>query len=271
MAVGTVGVVTALLGALVGLRATATLADLVADDGVLSADALVTLEGSIVLAQDTVATLEGSLARIETTTRDLAVAFEEGEDLLVATAELSEDEIAPSIAAVEQAMPGLVEAASVIDTALVALSAIPFGPAYDPAEPFDESLRRLEQQLDGLPEDLETQAALIREAGASLGDVRRGTGEVADDLALLHGHLGEAAVLLDGYAETAEDAAAMVTDGRAALGRHLFAARLLIVALGLVLAAGQLVPIGAGWLLLHPERITAFLDSVGPDEPARVA
>ena len=267
LTVGTLGVVAALVGALVGLRSIAVLDDLVAEDGVLSTDTLVTLEGSVVLAQDTLETLESSIARIETTTRDLAGAFEEGEDILAATADLSEQEIAPSIAAVQGAMPGLIEAAAVIDTALVALSVLPFGPSYEPVEPFDDSLRRVEQELEGLPEDLEEQAALIREAGASLGDVRVGTGAVADDLDLLHDRLRTAGGLLERYADTASAATEVVGESRAALDRHLRAARVLIVVLGLVLAAGQIVPLGAGWLLLHPERTRMLFAPPAADDP----
>jgi methyl-accepting chemotaxis protein len=259
LAVGGIGIVVSLLGAAVGLRAVAVLGDLVADDGVLSSDALATLEGSVQVAQDTVASIEGSLTQIEATTRDLAHAFQDSEELLGATADLSEQQIAGSVAAVSSALPGLIEAASVVDAALVALSAVPFAPAYAPPEPLDASLRRLQREMDGLPEDLEQQAHLIRQASARLGDVWEGTEQIADDLAASRLHLHTAAELLDSYAETASEATDVVADSRQALGRQLRAARVLIAVLGLVLAVGQTVPLAAGWLLLDPQRFAALL------------
>jgi phage-related tail protein len=260
LGIGGVGVAASLVGMLVGLRTVAALDDAVVDSGALTAQALVSLDSSVALAQETIATLEDTVGRTETTTRELAGAFREGEALFVETAELSEEEIAPSVAAVQDALPGLIEAAAVIDGALVALSAVPFGPTYEPPEPFDESLRRVERELDGLPEHLQDQAELIREAGASLGAVREGTTDVADHLATLHERLRSAAALLDGYAETASEAAELVADSQARLGRQLQAVRIMIVVLGIILAAGQVLPLSAGWFLLRPERFAAFIE-----------
>jgi ABC-type transporter Mla subunit MlaD len=261
IAVGVVGIVASLLGMLVAVAVTAELDRSMRRSLALTGEALEALDASVDVAEETVILVERSLASTEATTRDLVAAFEDGEALLEATADLSEGQIASSLEAVDDALPTLIEVAEVMDATLRALSALPFGPSYDPNEPFDESLRAVQAELDGLPEDLRVQAALIREAGANLGTVGVGTEAIADDLAGLRDTLDTAASVLGDYARTADEARALVQDSESDLGRQLFTLRLLIVAGGLAVAAGQVVPLSIGWALRNPEAFRAFLAS----------
>jgi transcriptional regulator with XRE-family HTH domain len=58
--------------------------------------------------------------------------------------------------------------------------------------------------------------------------------------------------ILDQYAATAAEANELVAESREALTSQLRAARVIVLVLGLVLAAGQVVPLGRGWLLARP-------------------
>ncbi|HVM14336.1 MAG TPA: hypothetical protein VM287_08395 [Egibacteraceae bacterium] len=185
--------------------------------------------------------------------------FEDAETALGATADLSQDQVAGSLEAVEQALPTLIEVGALMDRTLSALNVVPFAPEYRPVEPFDDSLRSLQRAMEGLPDDLREQAALIGDGRESLGDVREGTVAIADDLGDLHAQLSSALHLLRDYATTAGEAGDLMGDSDVRLSRQLAAARILVVVLGASLLVGQLVPLGIGWLLLHPHAATAFL------------
>lgn len=262
--IGVVGVVAGLLGLVVGLRLLHLLDDALADSLGVSAQAVDALGASVEVAGDTLQALDVTLADTARTTRDLGTSLTDAEAVLRATAELSEQEIAGGLAAVQDTLPALIQVASVIDTTLGALSVLPFGPDYDPAEPFPDSLRALQAELDGMPEALQEQAGLIRDGADSLGTVRNGTGDIADGLDDLHATVADAGTLIEDYAATAGDARDLVTGNQAALDRQLSWARVLVVLLALSFVAGQAVPLGIGWLLRRPGALVAFVRAEGP-------
>ncbi|MEX2625671.1 MAG: hypothetical protein WD225_02245, partial [Ilumatobacteraceae bacterium] len=101
-------------------------------------------------------------------------------------------------------------------------------------------------------------AELIREGAGSLGAVRAGTRSIADDLDELHATVARAGDLVGEYATTASDARELVTGNQETLDEQLAWARVLVVLLALSFVAGQLVPLGIGWLLLRPGAFAAF-------------
>lgn len=259
VAIGVIGALTSVLGAIVGFRTLSQL-DRTLDGTIgVTADAVEALQSSVELGGDTMAAIERILEETEAATRGLGVALLDTEAALTGVADLSEGEIASSLTAVERSLPALIDVAAVIDRTLAGLSAVPFGPNYDPDERFDESLRAVQEELRGLPEGLREQAALIRDGRDSLGTVRRGTARVADDLHTLNATLASTAALLDRYADTATEARDIVSGGHEGLRRNLILGRVLVVILGGVLLASQAVPLGIGWFLLRPEAATAFL------------
>lgn len=259
LGVGGVGVAVSIVGSIVGFRLLGELDRALEGSLGLTVQAEDALGSSVELAEDTVALLERSLQQTESTTRDLVTAFEDAETVLGATADLSEDQIAASLEAVEQAMPALIDAAGVIDATLTALDAVPFAPDYRPDEPFDESLRSLQREMEDLPADLGEQADLLRDGKTSLRTVRQGTEAIADDMGALHTTLGSALGVLRDYSATATQASDLVAGSDARLNRQLAVARILVVVLGASLLAGQVVPLGIGWLLLRPQAAAAFL------------
>jgi hypothetical protein len=261
--VGIVGVVAALVATVVGVRLLGQLDRALTDSVAVASDAIDALGATVEIAGDTTRQLTVTLERTATTTRDLSGAIGDAEVVLRATAEVSEDQIAGSVAGVEDALPALVQVAAVVDRTLSALTLVPFGPDYDPEEPLDDSLRTVQAELDGLPEALREQADLVRDASRDLRTVRVGTGAIADDLDGLVATLEGTIELLERYEATAGDARDLVA-GQELTGQ-LTAARVLVLILGMAVALGQLVPVGAGWLLLHPDVARRLL----AEEPAR--
>jgi hypothetical protein len=251
--VGVLGVVAGLGGIVLG-QLLITSADRALRGSLeVSAESVVALQDAIVVAEQTVVLVEGGLGRAEATTADLATTVDDGAGLLRSTADLTEDRLADSLGAFQDSLPGLIAAASVIDTTLSALANLPFGPTYSPDEPFDDSLRELQRSLAGVPEDLRDQADLIRQTGDSLVEVGVGTSAVAADLGAIRAGLEDALDVLAGSTATATSAAALIGETQEGLAAQLRLARVLVVLLGVTTAAGQLVPLALGWGLLRPD------------------
>ena len=247
--VGALGVVLSLAGTVVGLRLLGGLDAAVRDSIALTADALEVVDRSVEVTEGAVGSLTDALGSTEAAARQVATGVGDAVGVLDATADLTEGEIAASLQEVEDALPALIEVAEVIDGTLSALSNV--GVDYDPDEPFDDSLRAIQREVDGLPEALRTQAQLVREASSSLAGVRRATLAIADDLARLEAALRDARGLMEEYSATAAGARAVVDRRAGDLDGDVRLARALVVALGLTMATTNLAPLGVGWVLLQ--------------------
>lgn len=259
LGIGAVGLVVSLLSVVVGLRFLGHLDRALEDSVGVAGQAIDALGSTVEVAGSTLTGVTEILEGTADTTRDLAEALRDAEAVLRATADLSEDQIAGSLDAVDDTLPTLIQVAAVIDRTLSALSSLPLGPDYDPTERFDDSLRAIQQQLDGLPDALREQAVLIRDGSRDLRTVRVGTGAIAADLDDLHATLDASAQLVEEFAETATNARELLGGDRRGIDRQLAFARILVVLMGLTLAAGQVLPLGVGWLLRRPDAAARFL------------
>lgn len=257
--VGVVGAAVAVGASVLGWRLLSDLEEPLAGGMGVSGQAVEALGSSVDVAQDAVVVLERGLQQTESTTRDLAVAFGDAEAVVGATADISDQRIAESLEAVEQAMPTLVNVAGVIDRTLTSLSAVPFAPDYRPEEPFDESLRTLQAEVAGLSDELRAQAALLREGRDSLSTVREGTVAIADDMGDLQTTLEAALQVLRNYSATAAEAGDLVGPGQTGWSQQLMLGRVLVVVLGATLLVAQTVPLGLGWFLLRPDAAAALV------------
>lgn len=265
LAVGALGAVTSIAGAAVGFGFLGGLQSTLDSSVGVTADALDALQASVELGSETFEAVERVLDETESTTRGLGVALQGTETAMTGIARLSDDEVADSVSAVSRSLPALIDAAAVIDRTLGGLNSVPFGPDYDPDEPFDESLREVQRELAELPQALRRQADLIRDGRDDLREVRRGTTRLADDLGTLNATLASAADVLAEYETTTTNARDVVAASSEGLRHDLLLGRAIVVVLGLVLLASQVVPLGLGWFLLHPEAGTAFLTAAGGD------
>jgi hypothetical protein len=259
IALGVVGLLSSIATIVVG-RSLVGEADLALQRSLaLTAETLDALQASIAVAEDTVVLVESGLEQAEVTTQALVGTVEEGAEVLQGTADLTEDRIAGSLEAVDDALPSLIQVAAVIDRTLSALSSVPFGPAYSPDEPFDESIREIQRSLAGIPEDLRDQAVLIRAAGDNLSEVAVGTDAIADDLRAIRTGMVGAVDILGSYTDTATGATELIADTREGLASQVRLVRWLITLLGLTIAAGMMVPLAIGWSLLRPAGVRPLL------------
>lgn len=241
--VAAVGLLAALMGLVVGWGLLSQAGTALEESLVLTSDTLEALDASAGVAADSVEVLGTSLAGLADTADALDTAFDDGELLLEDLGELVRRDVAESIAAIDDALPGLIRVASTIDTTLSALSALPFGPSYDPSESFADALRTLGVSLEGLPEQLEEQAGLIESSADSLGQVGEGVSDLVDDLAGFQVTLDDTAALLETYDTTLAEGTTLVAEAADGFGRQIVLGKVVVVLFCLAFAGAQLVPL----------------------------
>jgi hypothetical protein len=255
LGVGVLGVVVSLLGGIVGARLVGTVDRGVGQSLALTGDALEALDASLVVAEDSVAIVSEGLGEVEGTARELEATLDQGGTLLSEGAELAGNDLADSLEAVEASMPALVRVAATIDGTLRAVDRLPFTQPYEPEQPFDQSVRDLQAGLEGVPESLREQAALLAGAGESLESLGGGVVAIADTVQASRVELEEALRLLDRYSRTATEARTVLAATQEDLARQTALARVLVWALAGTIALGQLAPLFLGRELAAGRRL----------------
>lgn len=258
---GSVGIVATLVATSLGLVGLGNLDRSLARSVGVTSDAVEALAATVEVADELVGEVASTLDSAALGTRAAAGGAEATVEVLDGAADVTGNDVAGSLAAVEDALPALIDVAAVIDSTLGALDRLPLGPTYDPDVPFDDALRDLQDELEGLPSALRDEAALLRDGAVELGDVGRSARFIADDLDELARTLRASGDVLDDVAATADEAARVLAEDVAGMGAGLTAARIMVVLAGLGLVAAQAVPVLAGWLLLDPTRLRTFLDA----------
>jgi hypothetical protein len=256
-AIGLVGVVAGVTAIVAGLWLLRDVDALLGRSLVLTAESLGTVDASLIVATDSVVVVSDGLARAERTSRGLESSLHDGADLLDETGRMLRGDVASSLESVQRSMPALIQVGGTIDATLRAVDRLPVGPAYDPEEPFDETLRALRDDLDGLPEDLRSQADTIDEAGANLREVGNQGEAIAGSISDVRSSLSEAGAVLGEYRSTAGEARSLLEDTTTDLDRRLVVLRVLVVVLGLVYCAGQALPLYLGHRLAQPRAVIA--------------
>ncbi|WP_370324896.1 hypothetical protein [Euzebya sp.] len=257
------GLAAAVLGLIAGWLLLGRTGDALAASLELTDETLTALDASAGVAEETVAALAVSLRTLEATSTDLDTAFDDGELLMRELADLVRDDVASSVGAVEDSLPGLITVAGTIDSTLQALSSLPIGPDYDPAQSFADSLRTLQGSVDGLDSQLVDQADVIEQTAGSLADVGAGVGDLAGEIASFDAALTDTAELLGTYDATIAEGRDLVAQATDDLGSQLVVTRMALVLLAVAFAAMQVVPL----------QMAAMVDRVdargGPDRRRR--
>lgn len=244
--VGIVGVVAGIAAIAVSLWLLHDMDAMLGRSLVLTADSLETVDASLSVATESVGLVSAGLDDAEQTSRGLEESLSEGSDLLAETARLTRTGVADSLESFEQSMPALIQVTGTVDSTLRAVDQLPVGPEYDPDEPFDESLRELRDDLDGLPEDLREQADAVDDASDNLATVGRQSTEIADSMLDVRLNLDRAGRVLGRYQATTSEARELIGQTRDDLRRRLWILRGLAILLGLIYCVGQVLPIYLG-------------------------
>lgn len=150
-----------------------------------------------------------------------------------------ETDLPENISAIRSSLPAAIQAAAAIDGTLRALSFI--GVDYAPDEPFDDSLRSVDSALAGLPEDLEAQAASMRDLVPVAANLAGEADRLSLSLVQLSEDLSGIEEVASSYDQTLNHALTTIENTENTLDRNLWLLRITLVALAL---AGVSVGIG---------------------------
>ncbi len=200
----------------------------------LSSRTFDTLHQTLDVTVETTATVRGAMADLDRLVELTAASSATTAQFVDDAADITSNRIAESLGAIERAMPGLIDAGTVIDDTLSTLSL--FGVDYRPEVPFDEALRDIQASLDGLSDDVAAQGATMRtlvpevvrvgETSLALAERIRETGR---QLATAEVLLGEYRAILTGAEESVGSTSSPLQFTNVARG--------LLVVIGLVGAA----------------------------------
>lgn len=253
-AIGLVGVVTGVAAVAAGLWLLQDVDVLFGRSLTLTVDSLRTVDQSLAVAGDTIAVVGDGLGQAEQTSQGLEASLTEGAALLDETSRILSGDVASSLESVEATMPTLIEVGATIDSTLRAVGTLSGDASYDPEEPFDQTLRELQEDLDGIPDDLRAQAATIDDAGDNLREVGAQGEAVAASIGEIGDSIDRAGEVLAQYQVAATDARALIEDTTSDLGRRVLVLRVLVVLLGVAFVAGQALPLYLGHRLAELPR-----------------
>ena len=229
----------------------------------LTSDALVAVDDSLGVAADTLALLDDGIADTRVAGEEVVDALGSGAELLRETADVTTNDLAPGVTAVEEALPGLVSVAEAVDGTLAALARLPVGISYESENGLDEGLREIQQSLSGTGAELDELAGLVRDAGAQLDAVETGAQVIVDDLAQLDDGVSSARGLIDDYTATTDETRRLITETRDELSVRVGIATAMIVAIALAVAVSQVAPLWLGWQISrNSERLDALFEPV---------
>jgi hypothetical protein len=241
---GALTVVTSLAALVIGLvLVESLLADLSASFRV-SQSAIEAVGETIEVVDGSVSRIDDSLDAASASLVSVATAAGIATDGLEDVAVFLEEDLPADVEAILVAMPAAIQTAEAIDGTLSALAF--FGVDYDPEEPFDDSLRRVEDALAEMPDELRAQSATIRALIPALSELGKQTGGLAQAIFEIEGDLTEIRDLVASYRITVEEAQTSIDETNSNLGNNAWLLRLMLVilALGGVVIGSALISVG---------------------------
>ncbi len=260
-----------LFGAVLGGQLIEAAGRSLADGLTLTADALAAADASIAVAGDALAETAVALDELATTSLIVGGTLENSHELIDEVAVITGEDLPETIESFRSSMPGLIRAASAIDTTLRALNLFT-SDDYDPDVPLDEAIIQLDEDLAALPDSLRRQAVLLDRANDGMVGVTRKMFETAGQTVRLRMALTTAAGVLSDFELTTSQARTLVGDVATQLEGQVPLARLAVVLSGVMLAVSQVGSGLLGWLLWSgavalPTRDREHDDAgEGPDE-----
>lgn len=150
--------------------------------------------------------IDQSLGTIEEATTDASISLSETRPILDDTSKVLVQEIPDALDEVQGAMPGVIEAAAVIDDAMTILSrfhyeipkpfsedswVISLGVNYNPVVPLDQALQNLSDKLEGIPDELRGIEDDLNNAKVNLAIISGDLLNVASDLESIQGQVDD--------------------------------------------------------------------------------
>lgn len=216
----------------------------------------------------TIDVIEGTTAEIEKGIRAAArgvsgvsAASEVGAEGLANIADFLSTDLPRDLESISKTMPAAIQTAAAIDRTLNALSFV--GVDYNPDEPFDASLRRVDDALKGLPENLRAQSDSFRELVPALATLADDSDRLGLALTRIAEDLGDLEGITANFNATLAEARTAIDQTSSALETDMWLLRLILIAFsvaGIAVGYGLFV---LGRALEAPQAATASPTPVG--------
>ena len=258
--VGVTAIVASVIGLVLGLVMVGNLSDYLEESVGVTESALGAVEETLGLIESVTTEVEGAVGGAAQSIGAISEAASTASGDLETVADFLEDDLSGSLQAILDTMPAAIQTAGVIDSTLNALSFL--GVDYDPSQPFDESLRAVEDALVGIPAQLATQAEAIRGLGPISEQFAEDAAATAESFAGLSAELGSTQQIMASYRTTLDQAQAVIERTRSSLSTTTWLLRLIIV---LMTITG--VALGLGLFTLGRAARTEISPPVPPPPP----
>jgi archaellum component FlaC len=226
-----------------------------------------TAEETLLLAQMTVEQVNKGLDTVESAAINLSETMIQTRPLLGEISRIVSGDLPDNIEAFQSALPGMAQSAAIIDDTLVALSNLrieqeilgfplnfDLGIDYAPEVPFEESINRVAESLEGLPTRLRGLESHIETADSNLETISRDIVTMSADLEAISDSIAAVAPLLDDYLQIVTDVRDLIDRTRIRLVDQLGMVKLVVTLLMVWLGLTQIAPLYLGWELVTGRR-----------------
>ncbi|MFK7804927.1 MAG: hypothetical protein AB8G95_25065 [Anaerolineae bacterium] len=223
-----------------------------------TAEALVSVKGTVEEVNDSVSTLSDTAAALSDSVGSTEPLFEQIKTVTT-------EDVPNALTTVQETIPNIVTVAGTIDDTLTALSGFGFeqkffgreinidlGIDYDPTQRFDESMQALGDSLDGLPESLTGLSDDLDTTYASLEAVSTNIDTLSTDLAGINTQVETIPPLLDEYLESVNSINDQLKESESTLSVQLEQGKTVIIMIAVWFGLLQLAPLALGIQLLRP-------------------
>lgn len=249
IAIGLAGAVIAVFGTIVGWIFVGQIAAASDDSLEVTTQTFDAVDDTIDLAEDVLGSTVGAVDALAGTLVTLSSSFESGTAAIEDIAALAET-IGPSLSDAGSTVRTLERVGGQIDAALETLSRLPIGPDYNPVSGLGDTFGRLADTLETLPGELDATSDSLTDFTENAGGLRADIDRLAVSVGAIAGDLGDTNALVEQYRASVADARALAVATKDDLDLSVGLMRVLLVAGGVVLLLGQVVPLWLGRSLL---------------------
>ena len=235
------GVVVAIIGTIVIWVFLSDLEDTTNRSLLIGEQATVALNDTIDVAEQVLNAVDDGLTTVQSTLSTI-------DDVLQSTAGLADStgSLAATLPAsfdnIDTALATVQRLGETVDSTLSALSSLPFGPDYNPSVPFPQAVGDLRDALTPIGEQLTTISTELQDFASGSGDLTAQIDSLTSDVQRTRAALSGTDDLLAQYRQATTEAGQLAAETRDQLSGSVTRMRIVLVALGLVLALTQFVP-----------------------------
>lgn len=233
----------------------------------LTVQSLDTTEETLRLLKENVGQVNDGLDTVESVALNVSQAISETRPLLSEITLVVSHQVPDSLEAFQTAVPGMSQSAAVVDRTLMALSNLrverevlgfpiqfDLGIDYAPEVPFDESVKRIGESMEGVTPRLRGLEPHLEIANDNLEMISQDIATVSGDLDVINSGIADVAPLLDDSVHIVADLKDFVGRTQMALTDHVSTASLAVTVVMAWIGLAQIVSLCLGWELATGRR-----------------